>query len=125
MKKPIRTLQEWYDADGHLEENNDIMDEKRNIIAPRMDPYSHITIKNNDKHRVYYKPEEGEIDKRKHFIEPGGELTFARIDGIATSKYQDKVFKVPDFGRVVVYPGGSVRPLNLVTTGVSARIAKI
>ena len=66
------------------------------------------TIINEDEYRVYYKPE-GRKRALNEFVEPGSYLDKKfKIDGVATSKHTDQVFKVPDGSRVKVYRGGDV-----------------
>jgi hypothetical protein len=79
------------------------------------------TVANMDSYKVYYKPEDG-VYGIKNSVDPGKYIT-QRIDGVATSKYTDAVFKVPDFSRVKVLPGGNVEFLNPLTTRVSGNIA--
>jgi hypothetical protein len=74
------------------------------------DQYSfpdNATVANMDKYNVYYKPEEGPygID---NVVEPGKWID-QPVDGVATSRYSCKVFKIPDDGRVIVRPGGNVK----------------
>ena len=64
------------------------------------------TIVNKDSKNVYYKPEDGEYGEW-NVVLPGGRH-YEPIDGVATSKYKDMVFKVPDGGRVSVLEGGDV-----------------
>jgi len=75
-----------------------------------MEPGNKPTIINKDSHDVYYKPEQGEYGEG-NVVKPGGRHRDP-IDGVATSKYPDRVFKVPDGGRVKVLPGGEVKFLN-------------
>jgi len=63
-----------------------------------------FTVANTGLNRVYYKPEEG-VYGIKDYIEPGKYIK-KPVDGIATSKYTDMVFKIPDGGRVTVLLGG-------------------
>jgi len=74
------------------------------------DQYSfpdNATVANMDKYNVYYKPEEGPygID---NVVKPGKYID-KPVDGVATSRYSCKVFKIPDDGRVIVMPGGNVK----------------
>jgi hypothetical protein len=64
------------------------------------------TIANADQYKVYYKPEDG-VCGTNNYVKPGKFITDP-IDGVATSKYQHHVFKVPDGGRVKVTLGGDI-----------------
>jgi hypothetical protein len=68
------------------------------------------TIANADQYKVYYKPEDG-VCGINDYVGPG-EYIKDPIDGIATSKYFDQVFKIPDGGRVIVRLGGNVEFTN-------------
>lgn len=68
------------------------------------------TIANKDVYKVYYKPEDG-VYGTKNYVPPGKAID-GPIDGVATSKYTDMVFKVPDGGRVMVLLGGDVKFMN-------------
>lgn len=47
------------------------------------------------------------------------------VDGVATSKTRDFVFKVPEWGRIKVLPGGDVEFLNPTIVNFSAHLANI
>ncbi len=64
------------------------------------------TIANADKYKVYYKTEDG-VTGVNDYVKPGKYIK-KPIDGVATSKYTNKVFKVPDGGSVKVSLGGEV-----------------
>ena len=70
-------------------------------------PYSVI---NNSNFPVYDKPEDGKASEK--CIIPAGEKSLAQVDGIATVKYNNKVFKIPGKGpirfSVVVENNGDV-----------------
>jgi hypothetical protein len=82
------------------------------------------TVANEDSYNVYYKPEKGEYGIGECVVEPGYYIKDP-IDGVATSKYSDAVFKVPSGGRVRVLPGGDVVFLNPNTVSASAELANI
>ena len=77
-------------------------------------------IINNSESRVYYKPEEDKAKDNpegidfnqenadKFFVEPQSSITYP-IDGVATSKCKDMVYKVPDGAGVIVFPKGEIR----------------
>jgi hypothetical protein len=91
------------------------------------DQYSfpdNATVANADKYNVYWKPEGNEPYGINNVVKPGKYIT-GRVDGVATSKYSDAVFKIPDFGRVKVLPGGNVEFLNPATVRASAHLANI
>jgi hypothetical protein len=58
----------------------------------------------------------------KDFVLPG-KYTTKPVDGVATSKYSDAIFKVPDYGKVIVRPGGNVEFTNPVTVKASTTLA--
>jgi RHS repeat-associated protein len=97
--------------------DNDIIWEQ--YITPTGKP----TVVNTDHKNVYYKPEKGAYGIRD-YVKPG-EYHYGAIDGVATSKYDDAVFKVPNGSRVKVLPGGKVEFLNPVSTRVSAGVANL
>jgi hypothetical protein len=68
------------------------------------------TLVNADQYKVYYKPEDG-VYGTKNYVSTGKYIT-KPIDGVATSKYTDMVFKIPDGGRVYVKLGGDVKFTN-------------
>jgi RHS repeat-associated protein len=68
------------------------------------------TIVNADQYKVYYKPEDG-VYGTKNYVSPGKYIKYP-IDGVATSKYTNMVFKIPDGGRVKVLLGGDVKFTN-------------
>lgn len=83
-------------------------------------------IFNNDKYKVYYKPEESRKDKNpekrdwnentaKEFVVESGKISPYPIDGVATSLHKDMVFKIPDEGRVEVTECGYVNVLDSKT----------
>ena len=77
------------------------------------DQYSfpdNATVANGDQYKVYYKPEDG-VYGTKNYVSPGKYIT-KPVDGIATSKYSDMVFKIPNGGRVKVLFGGDVKFTN-------------
>ena len=65
------------------------------------------TVANMDSYKVYYKPEDG-VYGIKNSVDPGKYITNP-VDGVATSKYTNQVFKIPDGGRIKVLPGGDVK----------------
>jgi hypothetical protein len=73
------------------------------------------TLVNADQYKVYYKPENG-VYGTKDYVSTGKYIT-KPIDGVATSKYSNMVYKVPDGGRVYVKMGGDVK----LTMGVVGR----
>jgi len=64
------------------------------------------TVVNLDDHKVYYKPEEG-VAGIKDYVSPNKYIKNP-VDGVATSKYTNQVFKIPDGGRVKILLGGDV-----------------
>ena len=84
---------------------------------------SDATIVNTDKYKVYYKPEDGKYGIN-NFVSPN-KSTYVAIDGVATSKYSNLVYKVPDGGRIKVLLGGDVEILNSFKFNTSVFVAKI
>ena len=136
MKTPIKTLQEWYDAEyeEYLEEGEKFDKFKRKgsnaligttmlsgLVGGTNNPLP--TIHNKDTNKVYFKSEDTKYGP-DGVVEPGGKH-YKRIDGVATAKHRDSVYKVPDYGRVEVLPGGKVEPLNRITTGISGNAKRI
>ncbi|HNR19437.1 MAG TPA: FG-GAP-like repeat-containing protein [Bacteroidia bacterium] len=64
------------------------------------------TVANGDVYKVYYKSENG-ITGLKDYVSPGNYIKES-VDGVATSKFTDQVFKIPDGGRILVSQGGEV-----------------
>ena len=64
------------------------------------------TVANADQYKVYYKSESG-VTGLKDYVSPGKYIKNP-VDGVATSKFSDQVFKIPDGGRVMVKLGGDV-----------------
>ena len=64
------------------------------------------TVANADSYRVYYNHENG-VSGIADFVEPGKHIKYP-VEGVATSKHSDMVFKIPSGGRVIVQPGGEV-----------------
>lgn len=54
---------------------------------------SRYSIKNNSEYPVYYKPETGKTSIAN--VVPAGQSRQVLVDGIATCKYPDQVFKIP------------------------------
>src|SRR5690606_31787802 len=73
------------------------------------------TVMNTDNHDVIYMTEDGITGLRQR-IKPGWYID-TKVDGIATSKYTDMVFKIPDGGVAKVYQGGSVNIVNAPFSG--------
>jgi hypothetical protein len=73
--------------------NNDIMFDQYSIP-------DNATVVNLDSKNVYYKPERGKYGI-KNCVEPGKYIT-KNVDGIATSKYTDQVFKI--YGKLGLSP---------------------
>jgi hypothetical protein len=76
------------------------------------------TVANEDIYNVYYKPEDG-VYGINNVVKPGKYITNP-VDGVATSKYTDMVYKIPDGGKVKVLLGGDVRLTNPFTTQIKA-----
>ena len=96
------------------------------IYEEYITPPGKPTVVNTDSYDVYYQPEGGRygIDETVGVVKPGY-AHYSRIDGVATSKYPDAVFKVPNWGRVKVLPGGDVVFLNPNTVSGMAHRANI
>ena len=91
-------------------------DLQRNYIASAdgtmFEQYSipdNATVVNMDSYNVYYKPEKGEAYGINNVVKPGKYIT-KPVDGVATSKYTDMVFKVPG-------KWGSQPPINVFDGG--------
>ena len=84
---------------------------------------SDARVVNNDKYKVYYKPEDGSYGT-KNYVLPNKYIKVP-VDGVATSKTRDFVFKVPEWGRIKVLPGGDVEFLNPTMVNFSAHLANI
>ncbi|MBO7625702.1 MAG: hypothetical protein J6S82_10445 [Bacteroidales bacterium] len=80
------------------------------------------SIINTSDFDVYYKPEKGECDETC-LIKPRSFILNIRVDGVATCKYNDKVFKVP--GKFFYHPGISILSNGNVAFIDSERIAKL
>jgi len=93
------------------------------IYEQYITPPGKPTIQNEDQYRVYYRPEDGKYGIR-NYTEPGG-YHYGPIDGVATSKHNNLVFKVPDGGRVKILFGGDVEFLNPTFARASAGLANI
>jgi len=48
--------------------------------------------------------------------------TLHPLDGVATQRHSDMVFKIPDGGRVRILPGGNVSIINHGVTGTKANL---
>ncbi len=68
------------------------------------------TVVNADSYKVYYKSENG-VTGIKDNVSPCKYIK-SPVDGVATSKYANQVFKIPDGGKVLVGMGGSVEFTN-------------
>ena len=71
-----------------------------------------VYIKNNSKHVIYFKPEEKMTINKFEFksngaypLTPGQSWNYP-VDGVATKKYNDNVFKIPNTGTVIVTSEG-------------------
>lgn len=86
-----------------------------NLLASSNDIFAEFTydfpddaiIANADDYNVYYRAENG-VAGIKDYVEPGKYIKAPKVDGVATSWSANKVYKIPDGGRVYVGNGGFV-----------------
>ncbi len=90
-----------YDLDPALLANND------NMMADEFTFPDDATVANADDYRVYYRSEDG-VSGVRNYVKPGKYIKNP-IDGVATSRYANMIYKIPNGGRVYVGNGGNVK----------------
>jgi len=68
---------------------------------------SDYTVYNDDYYKVYYRTEDG-VSGMSDYVKPGGHYIKDPVDGIATSRFSNQVFKLPDGGKAFVHKLGNV-----------------
>ena len=90
-----------YDLDPALMASSD------NLLAEEFTFPDDATVANADDYRVYYRSEDG-VSGTRNYVKSGNYIKNP-VDGVATSRYSDQVYKVPNGGRVYVNKGGNVK----------------